>query len=88
MLICEQDVVSVMMRAALGNFPLLSLVVHCLLFGCALTGVLLAAAPVADHFAKSFNSVIFYATPVSASRCVAVNSDHFLVRTSMDFVKA
>ena len=88
MLLCKRDVVSFMMRDALGTFPLLSLASHCLVFGCALTGALLAAAPVANLSAKSFNYVILRTTLVSASKCVAVKSDHFLVSTSVDFVRA
>ena len=88
MLICEQDAASVIMRVALGTCPLLSLAGHCLVSGCALTGALLAAAPVADLSAKSFSSVILCATPVSTSRCVAANSNHFLVNFFVDFVRA
>ena len=88
MLICERDVVSVMMMDALGTYPLLSLAGHCLVSSYTLTGALLAAAPVTDLSAKSFSYVILCATPVSASRCVAANSAHLLDNTSVDFVKA
>ena len=88
MLISEQDAASVIMRASLDTCPLFSLTGHCLVSGRALTGVLLAAAPVADFFAKFFSSEITRATSMSASRCAAANSDHFLVRTSVDFLRA
>ena len=88
MLICDLDATSVIIRAALGTCPLLFLAGHCLISGCALTGALLAAAPVADFSAKSFSSVILCAMPLSASMCVAANFDHLLVRTSVDFVRA
>ena len=89
MLISEQDAVSVIMSATLDTCPLFSLAGHCLVSSHTLTGVLQqAAALVVDFFAKSFSSEIPRATSVSASRCAAANSDHFLVRTSVDFVRA
>ena len=88
MLICERDAASVIVRAILDTCPLLSLAGHYLVSDYAPTGALLAVAPVADISAKSFSSVILCATPVSASRCVAANSDHFLVKNSVDFIRA
>ena len=88
MLICERDVASVIVRAALDTWPLLSLAGHCLVSGCALTGVLLAVVPVADFSANSLSSEIRCATLVTVERCVATNSDHFLVRDSMEFDRA
>ena len=88
MLISEQDAASVNMRAALGTCPLLSLAGHFLASGYALTGALLVAAPVTDFSANSFSSEIRCDTPVSTSRCVAANSDHLLVNTFVDFVRA
>ena len=66
MLICKRDVALVIVRVVLDTWPLLSLAGHCLMSGYALTGALLAAAPVTDISAKSFSSVILCATPVSA----------------------
>ena len=72
------------MRVALETWPLLSLAGHCLRSGGALSGTVLAEAPVSDFSVKSFNSEMCFATPVMACSCVAANSDHFLVRTSVD----
>ena len=88
MLICERDAASVIMRAALGTCPLLFLAGHCLISVYAPTGALLAAAPVVDFSINSFISEIHCAMPVRESRCVAANSDHFLVRNSVDFDRA
>ena len=77
MLIYERDAASIIMRDALGTCPLLSLASHCLVSGCAPTGALLAAVPVADFSDNSFSSEIPCATPVRASRCVAANYEHF-----------
>ena len=88
MLISERDAASVIMSVVLDTCPLFYLTVQCLVSRHALTRVLLAVTPVADFSAKSFSSEIPRATPVSASRCVAANSDHFLVRTFVDFVRA
>ena len=88
MLISEQEAASVIMSVALDTCPLFSLAGHYLVSSHTLTVVLLAVALVADFSAKSFNSKIPRDTSVSASRCVAANSDHFLVRTSVDFVRA
>ena len=88
MLICDRDAASVIIRDALGTCPLLFLVSHCLISGCGPTGALLAVAPVVDRSTNSLSSVIHCATLASASRCVAANSDHFLVNNSVDFVRA
>ena len=88
MLISARDAASVMMSAALDTCPRCSLTDHCLVSGCTGTGALLTAVPVADFSANSFSSEIHFAMSVMASRCVTANSDHFLVRTSMDFDRA
>ena len=72
----------------MDTWPLFSWAGHCLRSGCALTGVVLAIVSVTDCAAKSFSSDMCYATPLMASKCTAANSDHFLVRTSVDFNKA
>ena len=88
MLICNRDVASVIMRAALGTYPLLFLAGHCQVSGYALARALLAVASIAVFSANTFSSVIHCAMPESASRCVATNSDHFLVNASVDLVRA
>ena len=88
MLIYDRDAASVILRATLGTCPLLFLAGHCLISSCAPTGALLAAAPVADLSANALSSSIHCATLESASRCVAANSDHLLVNTYVEFVRA
>ena len=88
MLISTRDATSAMMRAVVDTWPLFSRAGHCLRSGCTLTGVLLVIVPVTDCAAKSFSSDMCCVTPLMASKCAAANSDHLLVRTSVDFDKA
>ena len=88
MLISTWDAASVMMRAAVDTWPLFSRASFCLRSGYVLTGVPLATVAVTDCTARSFNSDMCCVTPLMASKCAAENSDHFLVRTSVDFDKA
>ena len=88
MLICDRDVTLVIIRATLGTCPLLFLAGHCLVSGCAPTGELLAATPVAVLSNNTLSSVNHCATPVSTSRCVDANSTHLLDNTSVNFIRA
>ena len=74
-----------MIRAAADIWPLCSRAGHCLMSGCALTGVLLATVLVTNCAAKSFS---FDMPLVMDCNYAVVNSDHFLVRNSVDFDKA
>ena len=86
--IFARDAASDVMRAVADTWPLFSRAGHCLRSGCTLTGVLLVIVPVTDCAAKSFSSDMCCATPLMACKWIVANSDHFLVRTSVDFDKA
>ena len=81
MLICDRDAVSFIIRAALGTCPLLFMAGHYLVSSCVPTGALLDVVYVAVLSNNSLSSATRYATPVSASRCVAANYTHLLDNT-------